>query len=120
MSSGIGTTYKQNGCHFVALLTLYLLMFVANRIELSSLEFNFHYRGTLDTASILFFVGLASFLILLHAPLMSKWLCLVTIHWESYPCALCLVCQYKVIRSFHLVIGAESENNAIDAFTIDV
>ena len=55
--------------------------------------------GTLDTAYSIFFVGLTSFLISLHAPLISKWLSLVTIHWESYLCALCFVCQYEVIRS---------------------
>ena len=30
-----------------------------------------------------------------------KWLYLATIHWESYSCALCLVCQYEVNNPFH-------------------
>ena len=42
---------------------------------------------------VLHFHGLTFFLISQHDPLLSKWLCLITIHWKSYPCALCLVCQ---------------------------
>ena len=45
----------------------------------------------LSASASLTFSWLDFLSLLPHDPLLSEWLCLITIHWKS--CALCLVCQ---------------------------